>query len=101
MHGQLIVYDTDGTTTVTEYNQPPTLSDLQDAVGGYIERVPFFNGLNGQVAVAFCNDDNKLRLSLAVNKIATELWRAQWKTADFLYGPIAVVVGTDHFIRSL
>lgn len=85
-----ILIKVDGTTTVTQGK--PSLEDLQAAVGGYIERVPFYDNHNGQKAIAFCNEEGKLK-GKPINSVMTALWQGSCRTRDVLVGDIIVLVG--------
>jgi Domain of unknown function (DUF3846) len=80
------------------------LDNLQTAMGGYIERVPFFDKYEGKPCVAFCSEEGKIE-HMQPNYPATLAWvhalRVQGKTlgtndgrmVDFLVGSIAIVTG--------
>ena len=94
-----------------ELTQQPTLKELQAIVGGWIERVPFFDkicvGGDWHPCVAFCNEESKLQ-GLARNHAATEMWRLSLHHtrqhglgSDYLAGSIAIVYGPQAFIDEL
>lgn len=101
MTGKMIILMTDGTVEKLEpLVRVPTLEVMQQAVGGYIETVPFFNQYEGQDAVAFCNEEGKLE-GLPVNATATELWHKQYPADDVLVGNVIVLTGDDAFMEAI
>lgn len=89
----------------------PTLEQLKSAVGdGYIEVVPRFTTIlwGGAIerCVVFCNEHGKLN-GMELNTHATVLWylalQAQGVDSchDHLFGPVAVIIGDDDFLRRL
>lgn len=91
----ITIIKADGTTEKSESMNPPGLPMLQEAVGGYIETVPYFDRFEGSDAVAFCNAQGKLK-GLGVNAAATNAWYdAMGQVAnDVLVGDIIVITGT-------
>ena len=100
-------------------DSPPALAVLQETVGGYIERVPFFDCLPESAAlpkdyvqpcVAYCNEEGKLN-GLPVNITATRMWANVLMCAgrietvdeigDVLVGTIIVLWGDDAFMEAL
>jgi hypothetical protein len=69
--------------------KPPTLADLQGAVGGYVETVDFGDGCLG-----WLNEEGKLD-GLPINRVATELCRLHQAIAldDYIAGPMVITVG--------
>lgn len=69
------IFKTNGEVIATTQAKAPSLEQMQSAVGGYIETVPYFN--------AYCNlkrgycyaDEEGLLKRKPVNTKATELWR--------------------------
>lgn len=111
MHGTMIVIKTDGAMTDPKsLTGPPELADLQSAVGGYLELVPYFDSIehNGLVArcVVFCNEHGKLD-GLPFNGAATRAWDAaltrngQYRYGDLLVGDVAVLFGDREFMAAL
>jgi hypothetical protein len=112
MRGKLIVFDPNGKVPIfVEYDRPVSAGELQGAVGGYIETVPYFDTLlldgKRERCVAFCNEEGKLG-GLPMNEIAQALWADtlayQGMTGvidDYLVGPIAVVIGDQQFMDAL
>jgi hypothetical protein len=121
MKGKMLIYRPGDPPerTVTEYTAPIPLADLQAAVGGFIEAVPYWDRfeVDGEVvrAVIWCNEEGKLT-GLPRNVYMTDLWEKHLQTqgmsrfrssgdprteADFLVGSIAVVTGDDEFMDEL
>jgi hypothetical protein len=87
----------------TPLNTHPTLDQLKDIVGGYIELVPYFNKFENKPCIAFCNEMGKLH-ELPVNLKATNLWIDAYGgsvSPDYLVGSIAIVVGPRSFLNSM
>lgn len=83
-------------TSIEEFtlDAPPTLEQLQEWVGGPIERVnlDFWPSEGGPApCITYVNEEGKLR-GLSVNHLATALWRIQVRTTDWLVGPVVVVI---------
>ena len=88
---RLTIINCDDTVEVIEQSIEPTLTQLQTAVGGYIELVPHF------VPEAYCNEEGKLH-QLPVNVTATALWWEAMGIAicdDFLVGSVVLVENLD------
>lgn len=86
---------------VEKLERPPKLEKLQQIVGGYIEHVPFWTTYNNHPCIAFCNEYGKLN-GMPLNQVATSLWLSaiqQPNYPDHLVGQIALIVGTQEFIR--
>jgi hypothetical protein len=113
MRGKLLVFEPYAPTPrVYEYHDKPIkLQDLNAAVGGYIEVVPYFDSLpvdGGRVPCrAFCNEHGKLNGGSPWNDVANALWRDALAYQnlgpidDYLVGSIAVVVGDEAFMEAL
>lgn len=113
MKGQMIVIpdSKDGTLKVTDFDNPPTLEQMQAALGGYLEAVPFFDeliqGSRADKCVVFCDEDGKLKKGLKENTRATAAWkvvfekRTRHTLTDRLVGPVIVLVGDDEFLAAL
>jgi hypothetical protein len=114
----MIVYRPGEPPERTEYTAPIPLEDLQAAVGGYIEAVPYWDHFvidDERVrAVVWCNEEGKLQdPPLPRNDYMTKLWEAfllskgmsrfgkRGEELDYLVGPIAVVTGDDEFMDEL
>jgi len=111
MKGTMLIYSPGSMTPkVTKLAASPQLSDLQGAVGGYIEAVPYFQTIQRfakiQTCVAFCNEHGKLD-GLPINEHATWLWyRALERNKlcpsdDVLVGSIVVLFGDREFVAAL
>lgn len=101
MKGSLITLRADGGRAVKTFDRPVQLSELQRAVGGYIEEIPRFDRWDGQPCAAFCNDEGKLK-GLRLNHDATTVWRTlNPATSDVLVGDVVVVIGDDEFLEAL
>jgi hypothetical protein len=85
----ITIYQPDGTKTVTEReaDNPPSLEELQAAVGGYIEPVDRFLP---EGTVAYANEEGLL-IGLPVNPVAT----AAVKWPYPIVGPVVVIEGFE------
>lgn len=95
-----------------EYSNPIPLADMQEAVGGPIETVPYFNCMRyaGEevVGVAFCNEEGKLDME-PINDAATSIWEASLQRErgedatldDVLVGNVIFVWGDEEFMEAL
>ena len=81
---KLVRIDIDGTFTVKEYKNKPTLKDFQDAVGGYIERVKV--RYEGKDRDAFVDEEGIMK-DLPINPTATEFYIGYFlsKTSTMLW----------------
>lgn len=103
MKGKLTILKVDGSVSETDLTSSPSLEQLQAAVGGYIEVVPFFTRYKGQSCVAFCNEEGKCN-GLPLNKDATMLWYVSMSRSyaeDYLVGDIAIITGDRDIFRNL
>ena len=112
MKGKMIIIAPGEPRQEREYeNATIPLEDLQKAVGGFIEIVPYFSmigeGGSRTRCVVFCNEDGK-RLQLPLNHVANDLWNRELLLAtgsglelDYLVGSIAIVWGDDEFMESM
>lgn len=105
MKGTTTLIAVDGTETAVEWSHAIPLKFLQEAVGGYIELVPYFNEFRGAFCVAWCNEHGKISTPpMEVNKKANEHWAIALNGAamfDTLRGPILIVQGDNEFIEAL
>ncbi len=100
---QIIILSTHGTVLEENREHSPELSEMQGAVGGYIEAVPSFIRYENKPCVAFCNENGKLE-GLDVNLHATQLWWSQapqFKEHDILVGDIVVIVADPEKLKEL
>jgi hypothetical protein len=109
MQGTIITIPVVGDAKIAALAEP-SLEALQEAVGGFIEAVPYFDTYTheGELCrcVAFCNEEGKLK-ELAVNLEAMKSWIPALKAHgidkifDVLVGPVAIVFGDEEFMRAL
>jgi hypothetical protein len=102
---RLIVIEPDNTVTVRPLDGPPGLEELQEAVKGSIEVVPYFTAFCGDPCVAFCNEEGKLK-GMPVNTVANMHWvmaisRLVFKINDVLVGPVVIITGPRSFLGQL
>lgn len=105
MKGKMYIIRPDGTGSSRELSAAPELEELQEAVEGYIELVPFFTVFRKEECVAFCNEQGKLE-GLGFNESATELWAEAMKFQGFplndvIMGPIVIITGDDELMGAL
>lgn len=85
---------------------PPTLKELQELVGGYIEEVPGLDKIltaDGIVpCVAYCDEEGKYK-DYGVNGYATARWAAAlgFTPRDVLVGTVVIIVGDTSFMHAL
>jgi hypothetical protein len=92
-----------GSILETPITTLPKLAELQAAVGGYIEVIPYFETYNGEKCVAFCNEEGKLK-GFPPNHEAHRLWQKAVGRAisnDYLVGDIFIIVGDEKFLEAL
>jgi hypothetical protein len=102
---RLIVIEPDNTVTVRPLDGPPRLEELQKAVKGSIETVPYLTTFCGDPCIAFRNEEGKLE-RLPVNAVATKHWmtsieRLTFKINDVLVGPVVIITGPHSFLGRL
>lgn len=69
------IFKANGVVVSGTQPKQPTLAQLQQAVGGYIETVPYFNAYaNLKRGTCYADEDGILK-NKPVNTKATELWR--------------------------
>jgi hypothetical protein len=94
-----------GKVTKVIQAKEPKLEQLQEAVGGYIERVPHFSQLaikqDGKISAyhrgtCYANEEGKLpHFNYPVNTRATEMWKGQYAYVDqWLVGDCVFVART-------
>jgi hypothetical protein len=88
----LTTINTDGSIEEREQTKCPDIEQLQEAVGGYVESVPYWQKHDGKRAWVICNEEGKLH-GLPVNCTATLMWHDAQKLvrADVLVGNIVIV----------
>lgn len=99
----LVAIHPDGLVHRALIDTHPTLDQLKDIVGGYIELIPYFNKFENKPCLAFCNEMGKLT-GLPVNLKATNLWIDAYGgsvSPDYLVGSIAIVVGPRSFLNTM
>lgn len=115
MKGTMLIFQADAQRpSAVTLAGPPGIQQLQKAVGGYIEVVPYFDTIEHDGAVhrcaAFCNEEGKLN-GLEFNARATTLWDAALRRAggpglgcrpvDVLVGPVVVIFGDRQLMEAL
>jgi hypothetical protein len=101
--GQVIIIRADGGATVIQpVTKPPGLDVLQRIVGGYIEQIGGFTSYAGFPAVAFADEEGKLK-GKPFNALATEAWKIAKGSdpGDELVGDVAVLTGDADFMEAL
>jgi hypothetical protein len=99
MAGRMFVIPPSGEIVVTELETVPPIEELQKAVGGYIETVPYFTKYKDKQCVAFCNEEGKLK-GLPYNSRATNDWgRNTPLSDDVLVGPVVILTGDRSFME--
>jgi hypothetical protein len=70
----VIIFKADGTVESTVQPKKPTYNQLRDAVGGYIQEVPYLKKYGDfRRGTAFANEDG-ISLGLKHNAKATQAW---------------------------
>ena len=100
---KITIIHIDGHLSISKLDEGNEFDELQKAVGGYIESIPYFELFNGIPCEAYCNEEGKLD-GLPVNHAATSLWEEQVPgardlfagdrlilTGDYLVGDVAIV----------
>lgn len=91
-----IVLHPGGVVESIGFDSATELSQLQAAVGGYVQAV----NLNRNTTL-WCNEDGRM-LNLPTNAAATQLWqKLRPDTADTVRGSVVVTGGTDGSGESL
>jgi hypothetical protein len=99
----LITVPPNGKITTQEITKVPNLEQLQKAVGGYIELIPYFSKYEGKKCIALCNENGKIK-GLPANRIAQKLWETAYGSPirlDHLVGSIAIIVGPPEFLEEV
>lgn len=81
-----------GSVEHTTQPKAPKLDQLQQAVGGYIETVPYFTKLEYKGVMykrgrAYANEEGILK-GMLLNANASKVWRANFKNASGLVGDV-------------
>jgi hypothetical protein len=95
--GKFHVIRTNGSVTSLDIDTAPELKMIQDAVGGYIELIPYFEKFRGENCVAYCNEEGKIR-SMPMNTMAQGYWGHNF---DLLVGDVAIITGDNELLESL
>jgi hypothetical protein len=99
----LITVNVDGKINTKEITEIPNLEQLQNAVEGYIEVIPYFTKYQGKKCLALCNEHGKIK-GLPANRTAQKLWEIAFGNPiklDHLVGPIAILVGPAEFLEEV
>ena len=68
------IFKASGEIKTTTQNAKPTYNQIKEAVGGYIETIPYFRSYNGFVrGVAFAHEEGLIR-GFEYNRNASEAW---------------------------
>lgn len=59
-------------------------------MNGFIELVPHFTKYDGKIAIAYCNEEGRLKPGFLINRWASMEWRKQFPQAELLLGNIAI-----------
>jgi len=87
----------DGVTQDFYFKKKPTLKEMQDLVGGYLEAVLYLHKYANTEAEVYV-DEEGLRKGLPINEEATRLWRGALSGLNYdpararLVGPIIFVM---------
>lgn len=101
MEGELTTIRCDNTISCTELDKPPTLTALQEIVGGLIQIIPRFTTFQDHRCVAFCNEEGLIH-RLPVNGIVSVLWHQMGiPESEIILGDVAIVTGDDELFRAL
>jgi hypothetical protein len=99
---EIITIRTTGEIDRRETDTLPTLTEMQQAVGGYIELIPRFERYEGLNCAVFGDEEGKLK-GKPVNEQATKKWAQNFPGPinDVLVGDIFVIVGTEEELENL
>lgn len=103
MKGKLIILKADGKRNEIEVDgRAPSLKELQNGVGGYIELVPMFKTFEGEPCFVFCNEEGKLN-DLPFNEAATVAWANAIGSPinDVLVGDVVICQGDEKWMKAL
>lgn len=103
--GRLVVIPPHGDIIDNRISKSPTLKELQNLVGGYIQSLPEFDKYEDMPAEAWVNEDG-LAIGLPLNNRAITLWRSILTPkgpfrADMtnIVGNCVIIVGKRFFLR--
>lgn len=102
MHGVVTIIKPDSSIEVHHFSDVINLNQWQSFVEGNIEMIPNFNTYKDVRAVAFCNEEGKVR-GLLPNRAATIEWYKAlgFNADDVLVGNVAIVQGDTQFMEAL
>lgn len=109
MKGQIIVIrpgSTEATVERRNVTENPSLGELQELVGGYIEIAPMLNHIMTpeglKPCVAFWNEDGRM-MQLPLNRLATEMWSESVPAlrTQPIVGNVVVLTGDEEFMENL
>lgn len=111
MKGTAYIIDTDGIVHTSEFDgEVPGLAFHNEAVGGYLEKVPGWDAMYddpGKPCVVYCNEEGK-GMGLEPNIKATAMWltalRHRGHTGplnDVLVGRVLVLTGDREWMGEL
>lgn len=102
MKGKATIIGVDGKIVDHELTKVPSLQDLQRWVGGYIERIPYWDTYFGERCIVFANEEGKMR-NLPLNVRATKMWQITIAPRPVypLVGPIAIITGDKGIMNNL
>lgn len=100
--GTMFWVTADGQLNSEIVDKPPTLERMQEIVGGWLELVPGFSRFQDERAVAYCDEEGRLK-HLPVNALASEAW---WQSCpaqrgQTLRGTVLILHGNEAFMRLL
>lgn len=100
MRGMICTIPLVGEPSYRACNEPPSLEEMQEIVGGYLQIVPRFTKYNGELCVCYCDEEGSLK-NMATNDYATRKWREQSGHNGVLRGTVLVLYGDDEFMEAL
>lgn len=102
MKGTMFILKASGEMVASALERKPELEDMQKAVGGYLELVPYFDKFAKKDCVVFCNEEGKVD-GLEYNAVATRHWQAccDYTLTDYLVGDVCIIVGDKELMESL
>jgi hypothetical protein len=82
----------DGSLDVRELDKAPSLQQLQEYVGGYIQIVPLWTGYRGRRCTVYADEERRIH-GKPLNVLATQWWQEALgpRQAAPLCGDIAIV----------